>query len=239
MDNTQNKDTHKTFRNLFTRVAPNKREKVKKDIADTEIKEAEDKLWDERKKLNERVKRIPKKTTHRILPIFALIFFSVLFFGFSSPAFSFGIFNIPYNHSDPNFNKLAMRVYNSNSPYIFTQGAYTYNAIPVTSTMSSCKLISVIRRTQGFPNPRYWAIENYKICNGNIAEVRNTNMAGWNNLPQGIKPVINNTIEESRQYGKATANYYGYRVIAKTGVYVGTVFVYVMNGIKLEAMMRF
>jgi hypothetical protein len=64
-------------------------------------------------------------------------------------------------------------------------------------------------------------------------------MAAWDNLPNAIKPVINNTLQEARQYGKATANYYGYRIIAKTGAYVGTVFVYVLNGIKLEAMMRF
>ena len=66
--------------------------------------------------------------------------------------------------------------------------------------------------------------------------------------------MINNTVQEARQYdtkagaykangfmpaGVATANYYGYGVIAKTGAYVGTVFVYVLNGIKLEAMMRF
>ena len=63
-------------------------------------------------------------------------------------------------------------------------------------------------------------------------------MAGWNNLPNGIKPVINNVIQEARQYGKADANYNGYRVIAKTGAYVGTVFVFVLNGIKLEDMMR-
>ena len=144
-----------------------------------------------------------------------------------------------YNVADPNFNALAMRVYNSNSPYIFTQGAYTYNAIPITAAASGCKIVSVIRRTQGFPNPAYWAIENYKICSGQIAEVKNTNMAGWDNLPRGIKPVINNTVGEARQYGKATANYYGYRVIAKTGAAIGTVFVYVLNGIKLESMMRF
>ena len=85
-----------------------------------------------------------------------------------------------------------MRVYNSNSPYTYAYGAYTYNALPLTTTMSGCKLISIIRRTKGFSNPNYWAIENYKICNGNIAEVKNTNMAGWANLPNGIKPVINN-----------------------------------------------
>ena len=152
--------------------------------------------------------------------------------------YAFSFFNPPYNRSDPNFNKLAMRVYNSNSPYIYTYGAYTYNAIPITTTLSGCKLISVIRRTRGFPKSRYWAIENYKICSGQITEVKNTNMAGWDNLPKGIKPVINNTIAQARQYGKAEANYYGYRVIAKTGVTIGTVFVYVLNGIKLEAIYR-
>ncbi len=152
---------------------------------------------------------------------------------------AFSVLSPPYNQSDHNFNKLAMRVYNTGSPYTYVSGAYTYNALPLTTTMSGCKLISIIRRTQGFPKPAYWAIENYKICGGNIAEVKNTNMAGWDNLPKGIKPVINNTIQQARQYGKATANYYGYRIIAKTKAYVGTVFVYVLNGIKLEEMMRF
>ena len=163
----------------------------------------------------------------------------LLMFFYAVPAFSFGILNPPYNQSDPNFNTLAMRVYNSNGPYTYTWGAYTYNAIPITATMSGCKLISIIRRTKGFPEHRYWAVENYKICSGNIAEVRNTNMAGWDNLPRGIKPVINNTIQQARQYGKADADYYGYRVIAKTGANLHSVYVYVLNGIKLEAMMRF
>jgi hypothetical protein len=106
--------------------------------------------------------------------------------------------------------------------------------------MSGCKLISIIRRTQGFPKPAYWAIENYKICcNGNISQVKNTNIVGWNNLPNGIKPVINNVIAETRQYGKATANYYGYRVIGTAQAYNGnTVYVYVLKGIKLEKMIR-
>ena len=165
--------------------------------------------------------------------IFILILFS------ASTTFAFGILNPPYNQSDPNFDKLAMRVYNSGSSYTYAYGAYTYNAIPITTTMSGCKLISIIRRTQGFPKPAYWAIENYKICNGNIAEVKNTNMAGWNNMPNGIKPIINNVIAGARQYGRATADYYGYRVIANTGAYIGTVLVYVLNGIKLEAAMKF
>ena len=144
-----------------------------------------------------------------------------------------------YNKSDSNFNKLAMRVYNSNSPYIYTQGAYTYNAIPITTTISGCKIISIIRRTQGFPKPAYWAIENYKICGGNISEVQNTNPAGYNNLPKGIKPVINNVVSEAKQYGKASANYNGYRIIGKKQAYGNAVYIYVLNGIKLEAMMRF
>ncbi|MHB8232909.1 MAG: hypothetical protein ACYDDB_08415 [bacterium] len=64
--------------------------------------------------------------------------------------------------------------------------------------------------------------------------------AGYNNLPQGIKPVINNVIAETRQYGKTNADYYGNRVIGQGQAYNGnTVYVYVLNGIKLEAMMRF
>jgi hypothetical protein len=164
-----------------------------------------------------------------------LIVFSMLFL-FAGNAYAFGIFNIPYNSSDSTFNKLAMRVYSSNSPYTYSSGAYTYNALPIMTTMSGCKLISIIRRTQGFNNKD---IENYKVCNGAISEVKNTNPAGWDNLPNGIKPVINNTIQEARQYGKATANYYGYRIIAKTGAYVGQITVYVLNGIKLTAIMNF
>ena len=170
---------------------------------------------------------------------FYAVFVFVFILFFANAVFAYQALNPPYNQSDPNFNKLAMRVYNSNSPYTYTYGAYTYNALPITTTMSDCKLISIIRRTQGFPKPAYLAIENYKICSGNIAEVKNINMAGWDSLPKGIKSVINNTIQQARQYGKATANYYGYRIIAKTGAYAGTVFVYVLNGIKLESMMRF
>ena len=171
--------------------------------------------------------------------LFKILILSLIIFSSANTVYAFSVLSPPYNQSDPNFNKLAMRVYNANSPYTYTYGAYTYNAMPITTTMSGCKLVSIIRRTQGFPKPAYWAVENYKICGGNITEVKNTNMAGWDNLPNGIKPVINNTIQEARQYGKATANYYGYRIIAKTGAYVGTVFVYVLNRIKLEAMMRF
>ena len=204
----------------------------KRHAVDTEIKDVVCKAW------NERVKRIHKETMRRILPVFVMVFLSVLFFGFSTYAFT-SVLSPNYNSSDPNFNTLAMRVYNSGSPYTYTWGAYTYNALPITTTLSGCKLISIIRRTQGFPNPRYWAVENYKICGGNITEVKNTNMAGWDNLPRGIKPVINNTVQEARQYGHATADYYGYRIAARTGAYIGTVFVYVLNGIKLEAIMRF
>ena len=167
------------------------------------------------------------------------LFLIIVFLFLSGKADAFGILSPPYNQSDSNLNKLAMRVYNSNSPYTYASGAYTYNALPLTTTMSDCKIISIIRRTQGFPKPAFWAVENYKICSGNITEVKNTNMAGWDNLPKVIKPVINNVISEARQYGKATANYYEYRIIAKTGASVGPVFVYVMNGIKLEAMMKF
>ena len=120
------------------------------------------------------------------------LFLIIVFLFIASKSDAFGILNQPYNQSDSNFNKLGMRVYNSNSPYTYTSGTYTYNALPITTTMSGCKLISIIRRTQGFPKLAYCAIENYKICGGNIAKVKNTNMAEWDNLPKGIKPVINN-----------------------------------------------
>ncbi len=113
--------------------------------------------------------------------IFKIFIFAFILFS-ANIVFALGIFNIPYNQSDSNFNKLAMRVYNSNSPYTYAFGTYTYNALPITTTMSDCKIISIIRRTQGFPKPAYWAIENYKICNGNIAEVKNTNMVGWGGI---------------------------------------------------------
>ncbi len=123
---------------------------------------------------------------------------------------AFSVLNPSYNQSNSNFNKLAMRVYNSNSPYIYSSGVYTYNALPITTTMSGCKIIAVIRTMQNFGNKD---IENYKICNGNFAtmQIQNTNPAGWNNLPKRIKPVINNVVVEAKQYGKASANYYGYR----------------------------
>ena len=53
-----------------------------------------------------------------------------------------------------------------------------------------------------------------------------------------IKFIVNNIIQKAVGYDYV-ADYYGNIVIAKTGAYVGTIFVYALNGIKLEAMMRF
>lgn len=47
---------------------------------------------------------------HKYKIVRILVLISVFFF--STQAFAFGIFNILYNKSDSNFNKLAMRVYN-------------------------------------------------------------------------------------------------------------------------------
>ena len=233
----ENNTKRKELGNIETRLAPDEMFVATSTSAENGANNAaEECAWDEREEFGKKTGHILRVNASDYLPIAILVFLSVLFFAFSVRAWTLGG---TYNQSDPNFNKLAMRVYNSGSPYTFTWGAYTYNAIPITTSASGCKIVSVIRRTQGFPNPRYWAVENYKICKGNIAEVRNTNMAGWDNLPRGIKPVINNTVQEARQYGSATANYYGYRVVAMTGTYVGTVFVYVLNGIKLESAMRF
>lgn len=42
MENKADKKSRKTFRNLFTRVVPDKREKIKKEIADKEAKKNEE-----------------------------------------------------------------------------------------------------------------------------------------------------------------------------------------------------
>ena len=105
----------KTFRNLFTRVVPDKRNRISKEIDDKEIEEYIDKTWEESEKLNKKAGRIINQTAKIFL--FALILFS------ANKVFSFSILNPPYNQSDPNFNKLAMRVYNSGSPYTYTSGA--------------------------------------------------------------------------------------------------------------------
>lgn len=223
----------KTFRNLSTRVAPDKRDDLIEKAAKKEIEDAAaDRIWDEWEEFGKKTGRLFKLT----IPMALIIFLSVSAFAIPARAWTLGG---NYNASDPEFNVLAMRVYNSGAPYIVTMGAYTYNALPITSGASGCKIISIIRRTQGFTNPRYWAIENYRICGGNITDVENTNPAGWNNLPEGIKPVIRNAVQEARQYGKAAADYYGYRVVAGTGADMGSVYVYVLEGIKLEAAMRF
>ena len=230
----ENNTERKELGNIETGVASNKISITTSTSAENvNNSAAEERAWDEWVEFGKKTGRI-FKVNH--LPIAILVFLSVLFFAFSARPWTLGG---TYNQSDPNFNKLAMRVYNSGSPYTFTWGAYTYNAIPITSVASGCKIIGIIRQTQGFPNPKFWNVENYEICNGNIAEVENTNPAGWNNLPQGIKPVINNAVQEARQFGKAKADYYGYRVVAKTGADINSVYVYVLNGIKLEAAMRF
>jgi len=51
-----------------------------------------------------------------------------------------------------------------------------------------------------------------------------------------IKFIVKNIYK--RWEDVATSDYYGYKVIAKTGAYVGTIFVYALSGIKLEAIYR-
>lgn len=145
---------------------------------------------------------------------------------------------IDYAKTDSNFGKSALQAYNSNSPYIYNYGAYTYKAIPMTTTASGCKLISVIRQMQDSSDPNQWTIVNYKICGGNIKLAKDTNMSGWDVLPEGIKPVINNVIAETRQYGKASAKYYQYKIIGRVAYSDKGVRIYVLNGIKLEAIIK-
>lgn len=54
------KESVKTFRNLFTRVVPDKRDKIRKDIDGKEIEESKDKAWDEWEELGKRAGRITK-----------------------------------------------------------------------------------------------------------------------------------------------------------------------------------
>ena len=146
--------------------------------------------------------------------------------------------SINYTNVDSNFKKLAIYVYETRSPYIYSNGKYTYNAIPITTTISDCKIISVIKQINGDSNPKQWNIENYKICKGNITEIKNSNMADWNALPKSIRSVINKVIDETKQYGKASANYYGYTVIGRVQIGGKSVYVYVLKGIRLEAMIK-
>lgn len=139
-----------------------------------------------------------------------------------------------YAKTDPTFNMVAIQVYKTNSPYIYSQGTYTYNAIPITTTLSGCKIVSVIRRINGAIQRN---IENYKICNSKISEIKNSNMANWDALPEEIKPIVNKVINETREYRKASANYYRYAVIGR-GYNGKTVSVYVLKGIRLEAMIN-
>ena len=75
--------------------------------------------------------------------------------------------------------------------------------------------------------------DKIKILQEGYINISSANfMADWDNLPKCIKPAINNVIAEARQYSKASADYYGYKLIAKTGAYGGTVFVYVLNDTK-------
>jgi len=143
-----------------------------------------------------------------------------------------------YADTDSNFKKLAVYVYKTDSPYIYSHGKYTYNAIPVTTALSGCRIISVIRQINGNSNPKQRNIENYKICKGKISEIRNSNMADWDTLPEDIKPVINKIGNETREYGKASANYYGYKVIGKSNIGDKSVYIYVLKGIRLEAVIK-
>lgn len=140
-----------------------------------------------------------------------------------------------YTDTNPNFKKLAVYVYKTDNPYIYSHGKYTYNAMPITITLSGCKIISVIKQINGDSNPKQRNIENYKICKGNIAEVKNSNMADWDVLSEKIKPIVNNVINETREYGKASANYNGYTVTGKANISEKSVHVYVLKGIRLEA----
>ena len=143
-----------------------------------------------------------------------------------------------YADNDPNFKKFALYVYKTSSPYIYSNEKYIYNAIPVTSTLSDCRIISVIRKINGNSKHNQRNIENYKICKGNIFETESSNMANWDKLPENIKPIINEVYNETREYGKANANHKGYTIIGKADVKGKSVNLYVLKGILLEAIIK-
>jgi hypothetical protein len=141
--------------------------------------------------------------------------------------------------TNSNFKSVAMHIYKTDAPFIYTDGdgKFNYNAIPIATTLSGCKIISVLRQA-GYSDLKPLKIENYKICKGNIAEVKNSNMADWDVLSEKIKPIVNKVINETREYGKASANYYGYTVIGKANISGKSVHAYVLKGIRLEAIIK-
>ena len=52
-------------------------------------------------------------------------------------------------------------------------------------------------------------------------------MADWDTLPENIKPIINEVYNETREYGKASANYQGYIVVGKADINSKSVNLYV------------
>jgi hypothetical protein len=110
--------------------------------------------------------------------------------------------------------------------------------LPITTTLSGCKIISVIRRDNN-SNKNPSKIENYKICNGSIKEVEKTNVNHWNDPPEKIKPIIKKVIEEVNQYGGASAVYGGYTVIGKMqGYNAKSIYIHVLKGIRLIAIIK-
>ena len=141
--------------------------------------------------------------------------------------------------SNSYFKKLAMRVYKTDSPFIiYNYKKFNYTSLPITTTLSGCKIISVIRRDNN-SNKNPSKIENYKICNGSIKEVEKTNVNHWNDPPEKIKPIIKKVIEEVNQYGGASAVYGGYTVIGKMqGYNAKSIYIHVLKGIRLIAIIK-
>lgn len=133
--------------------------------------------------------------------------------------------------------KIALHVYKTNSPFMFAYQKSNYNAIPIASTLSGCKIISVIRQ-RDYSNLKPLKVKNYKIRKGKISEIKNSNMAKWDALQEEIKPIVNKVIKETREYGKASANYNGYTVIGKANVSGKSVRIYILKGIQLEAILK-
>lgn len=140
--------------------------------------------------------------------------------------------------SYPYFKKFALRAYQTDSPLtIYHYKKFNYTALPITKTLSDCKIISVVRWNK---NSYQKKIVNFKICSCVVKETKITNANALKKpLPKKIKPIIKKVIEETNKYGKAKEVYGVYTVVGKKqGYNKKFLFVYVLKGIRLISLLR-
>jgi hypothetical protein len=165
--------------------------------------------------------------TIKIIIIFSVIFYPLSAYGFSFPNYG------GYNST---FYKLSKRVLQTWQPYNYTAGAYSYIALPIETTLSNCKIISVVRKTAGFYQRKYWVIVNYKFCGNALTEKHQSFIT---NPPGFLIPFIKQVVAETKQYGNAKSNYDGYRIIGKAGVDLKSVYLIILYHIRLISILHY